>query len=65
MRLENPVIASQRPRTAVGDPRRRRARLLELAERHAADERMIVTITGDDAPRARSYELLARAWSDQ
>ena len=36
-----------------------KARLLEIADAYAADELMVVTITGDYASRRRSYELLA------
>jgi hypothetical protein len=36
--------------------------LLALHERYAADELVVVTITGDYASRLRSYELLADAF---
>jgi hypothetical protein len=36
--------------------------LLALRERYAADELVVVTITGDYASRLRSYELLADAF---
>jgi luciferase family oxidoreductase group 1 len=62
---ERAYIKSQRARTVVGDPGRCRARLLELAAQYAADELMVVTITGDYATRLRSYELLAEAWARQ
>jgi luciferase family oxidoreductase group 1 len=62
---ERAYIQSQRGRSVVGDPGRCRARLLELAAQYAADELMVVTITGDYATRARSYELLAEAWARQ
>jgi hypothetical protein len=32
---------------------------MEIADAYAADELMIITITGDYASRMRSYELLA------
>jgi len=62
---EREYMRSQRARTVVGDPQRCKARLLELAAQYAAEELMIVTITGDYASRARSYELLADAWARQ
>lgn len=62
---ERRTIAAQRARTVVGDPARCRDRLLELAGQYAAGELMVVTITGDYASRARSYELLAEAWARQ
>lgn len=64
-REERAYIDAQRARSVVGDPGRCRARLLELAAQYAADEVMVVTITGDYATRARSYELLAEAWARQ
>lgn len=54
-------IASQRRRVVLGTPDRVRARLLELREEYAADELMVITITGDYDSRLRSYELLADA----
>lgn len=62
---EREYMRGQRARTVVGDPRRCKARLLELAGQFAADELMIVTITGDYPSRTRSYELLAEAWAAQ
>ena len=55
-------VRSQRPRLVVGDPDGVRKRLLALAEQYAADELMILTITGDYASRRRSYELVAEAF---
>jgi alkanesulfonate monooxygenase SsuD/methylene tetrahydromethanopterin reductase-like flavin-dependent oxidoreductase (luciferase family) len=46
----------------LGDPATVRARLLALAEQYAADELMILTITGDYPSRRRSYELIAEAF---
>jgi len=54
-------IASQRRRVVLGTPDTVRARLLELREEYAADELMVITITGDYDSRLRSYELLADA----
>jgi alkanesulfonate monooxygenase SsuD/methylene tetrahydromethanopterin reductase-like flavin-dependent oxidoreductase (luciferase family) len=59
---ETAYIRSQRARVVLGDPPAVRARLLELAEQYAADELMIITITGDYASRLRSYELIAEAF---
>ena len=42
-----------------GTPDKVKVRLLEIADAYAADELMVVTITGDYASRLRSYELLA------
>lgn len=53
-------IRSQRARTVIGAPETVRRRLLQLVEAFAADELMLITITGDYASRLRSYELLAR-----
>ncbi|HSD52545.1 MAG TPA: LLM class flavin-dependent oxidoreductase [Burkholderiales bacterium] len=59
---EAAYVRSQRARLVLGDPVTVRARLLELAERYAADELMIITITGDYPSRRRSYELIADAF---
>lgn len=59
---ETAYIRSQRARVVLGDPPTVRARLLALAERYAADELMIITITGDYPSRLRSYELIADAF---
>ncbi len=53
------IIRRERARAVVGSPRQVKARLLEIAEAFAADELMIITITGDYSARTRSYELLA------
>ncbi|GAC1312804.1 MAG: LLM class flavin-dependent oxidoreductase [Vulcanimicrobiaceae bacterium] len=50
-------------RVAVGDPATVRERLESLAEDHAADEAMVVTIVPEYAARLRSYELLAEAFA--
>ncbi len=55
-------IRSQRARVVLGDPPTVRARLLALAKTFAADELMIITITGDYPSRRRSYELIADAF---
>jgi luciferase family oxidoreductase group 1 len=59
---ETAYIRTQRARVVLGDPPTVRARLLALAERYAADELMIITITGDYPSRLRSYELIADAF---
>lgn len=46
----------------VGDPRRVKARIEELAGRTGADEIMVTTNVHDPAERLRSYELLAGAF---
>jgi alkanesulfonate monooxygenase SsuD/methylene tetrahydromethanopterin reductase-like flavin-dependent oxidoreductase (luciferase family) len=55
-------VLAQRERLVLGDPDEVRRRLLDLAEQYAADELMIITITGDYATRQRSYELVASAF---
>jgi len=59
---ERAYVLAQRERLVLGDPDEVRRRLLELAEQYAADELMILTITGDYASRQRSYELVATAF---
>jgi len=53
------VIERERARAVIGTPDAVRERLLQIAQAYAADELMIITITGDYASRKRSYELLA------
>jgi luciferase family oxidoreductase group 1 len=55
-------IRQHRRRAVIGSPARVRDGLLELRERYAADEIIVVTITGDYRSRLRSYELLAGAF---
>ena len=50
-------------RAIIGAPQAVKARLLALQEQFAADELMVITITGDYASRLRSYQLLADAFS--
>jgi len=59
---EAAYVRSQRARVVLGDPPTVRARLLALARQFAADELMIITITGDYPSRLRSYELIAGAF---
>jgi alkanesulfonate monooxygenase SsuD/methylene tetrahydromethanopterin reductase-like flavin-dependent oxidoreductase (luciferase family) len=51
----------QRERAVIGGPDTARAGLKALVERYAAEELMVLTITGDYDSRRRSYELLAEA----
>ncbi|HWA13035.1 MAG TPA: LLM class flavin-dependent oxidoreductase [Burkholderiales bacterium] len=53
------IIQRERARAVIGTPAQVKARLIEIAEAFAADELMVITITGDYASRLRSYELLA------
>ena len=53
------IIERERSRAVIGTPEKVKARLMEIADTYAADELMIITITGDYASRMRSYELLA------
>ncbi len=59
---EREYVRSQRERAIIGDPEHCKRALLELAERYATEEVMVLTITGDYASRTRSYELLAEAF---
>ena len=61
-REELEYIRSQRPRAVIGSPETCKEKLLELVRQFAADELMVLTITGDYATRLESYELLARAF---
>ena len=54
-----------RARSVIGTPDKVCARLQEIQHQFAADELMIITVTGDYASRLRSYELLAQAWPRQ
>ncbi len=56
---ERRYVLAQRERAVIGDPARCRAEIESLAERYAADEVMLLTITADPASRRRSYELLS------
>jgi luciferase family oxidoreductase group 1 len=55
-------IRSQRPRAVLGSPATCKERLRQLAAAYAADEMMVLTITGDYATRLESYERLADAF---
>ncbi len=60
---ERAVLRAIEMRSATGTPEQVRTKLLALAERHGAEELVVVTITYDHAARVRSYELLAGAFS--
>ena len=55
-------MLAQRSRAVIGGPEKSRIELAALVERYAADELMVLTITGDYDSRRRSYELLAGAF---
>jgi luciferase family oxidoreductase group 1 len=55
-------IAQHRRRVVAGTPTAVREKLVEMAKVFAANELMVITITGDYASRLRSYELLAEAF---
>lgn len=61
---ERRYVAGQRARAIIGSPQTCRREIEAMAERYAADEVMVLTITGDYASRLRSYELLAEAFKD-
>lgn len=56
------LVQRERARAVIGTPESVKARLLALREQTAADELMVITITGDYPSRLRSYELLAGAF---
>jgi alkanesulfonate monooxygenase SsuD/methylene tetrahydromethanopterin reductase-like flavin-dependent oxidoreductase (luciferase family) len=58
---ERQYVVGQRARAVIGDAARCKRELSEMAARYEADEMMVLTITGDYASRARSYELLSEA----
>jgi len=60
---ERALLRAIEARSAVGTPEQVRTKLLSLAERHGAEELVIVTITYDYEARLRSYELLAKAFA--
>ena len=59
---ERHYVRSQRARAVIGGPEKAKRELREMTQRYAADELMILTITGDYASRRRSYELLIDAF---
>ena len=59
---EKARMQSHRARSVIGTPDKVCARLREIQAQFAADELMVITVTGDYESRLRSYELLAAAW---
>ena len=57
---ERAYVQGQRARAVLGSPQSCRQQIEDLAGRYAADEVMLLTITGEYATRTASYELLAR-----
>jgi luciferase family oxidoreductase group 1 len=53
------IILRERPRAIIGSADRVADRIRELAQTFAADEVMVLTITGDYASRLKSFERLA------
>jgi len=61
-REERQYVRGQRARAIIGSPATCRNALEEMAQRYAADEVMVLTITGAYETRRRSYELLMGAF---
>ncbi|MGE5641157.1 MAG: LLM class flavin-dependent oxidoreductase, partial [Clostridia bacterium] len=59
---ERRYVMGQRERAVIGGPEKCRREIEAMAERYAADEVMVLTITGDYTSRLRSYQLLAEAF---
>ena len=59
---ERRYVMGQRARAVIGSPATCRQALEEMAARYAADEVMVLTITGAYETRMRSYELLIDAF---
>jgi luciferase family oxidoreductase group 1 len=59
---ERQYVLSQRARAVIGGPQKITTELKEMVDRYAADELMVLTITGDYESRRRSYELLIEAF---
>jgi luciferase family oxidoreductase group 1 len=60
---ERALLGNIEARSTVGTPGIVKKKLTALAERHGAEELVIVTITYDAASRLKSYELLAEAFA--
>ena len=60
---ERRYVMGQRERAIIGSPATCRREIEAMAERYAAGEVMVLTITGDYATRLRSYELLAEVFA--
>jgi luciferase family oxidoreductase group 1 len=59
---ERRYVLSQRARAVIGGVEKAKHQLCEMVDRYAADELMVLTITGDYDSRRRSYELLIEAF---
>ena len=59
---ERRYVLAQRSRAVIGGVAKAKKELTALVERYAADELMVLTITGDYESRRRSYELLIDAF---
>jgi luciferase family oxidoreductase group 1 len=59
---ERRYVLGQRARAVIGGPEKAKRELNALVEKYAADELMVLTITGDYESRRRSYELLIGAF---
>jgi luciferase family oxidoreductase group 1 len=55
-------VLRERAGAVIGAPGEVKARLIEIREAFAADELMVITITGDYEARLNSYRLLAEAF---
>ncbi len=60
---ERAYVEQQRSRLVHGGPGEVREKLMELKEKFAADEMMVITITGDYESRRTSYRLVAEAFA--
>ena len=60
---ERRYVTGQRGRAIIGSQATCRREIEAMAERYAAEEVMVLTITGDYATRLRSYELLAEVFA--
>ncbi|MAE60076.1 MAG: LLM class flavin-dependent oxidoreductase [Planctomycetaceae bacterium] len=60
---ERAQVTVNQQRQVVGSPDRVRDELMQLCDLYGVDELVVLTICYDFAPRLRSYELLAEAFS--
>ncbi len=60
--LDSQIIKTNRERMFVGSVKKVHAQLMDLAEKTAADEIMVLTLVHDHQDRRKSYELLAEAF---
>jgi luciferase family oxidoreductase group 1 len=59
---ERRYVMGQRPRAVIGGSKKIKQELQTMVDQYAADELMVLTITGDYDSRRRSYELLIEAF---